>query len=52
MNLKKKNSIVNGLKDNGNFDEIIGFFTTHGLGIRNIMKLEKIYGEKVIIVRI
>lgn len=48
MNLKKKNSIVNGLKDNGNLDEIIGFFTTHGLGIRNIMKLEKIYGEKVI----
>ncbi|MBR3841225.1 MAG: ATP-dependent RecD-like DNA helicase [Erysipelotrichales bacterium] len=48
MSLKKKNSIINGLKDNGNLEEIIGFFTTHGLGIRNIMKLEKIYGEKVI----
>ena len=48
MSPKKKNSIINGLKYNGNLEEIIGFFTTHGLGIRNIMKLEKIYGEKVI----
>lgn len=48
VNPKKKKSIITGLTEKGNLDEIIGFFTTHGLGIRNIMKLEKAYGDRVI----
>lgn len=48
MTEKKKNVIVTGIRDNNNLEASIRFFTTHGLGIRNIMKLDRIYGSKVL----
>lgn len=48
MTEKKKTVIVSGLRDNNNLEASIRFFTTHGLGIRNIMKLDRIYGAKVL----
>lgn len=48
MTEKKKNVIVSGIRDNNNLEASIRFFTTHGLGIRNIMKLDRIYGSKVL----
>lgn len=48
MTPKKKEILVSGLRDNNDLEASIRFFTTHGIGIRNIMKLDKIYGSKVL----
>ena len=45
---KKKQSIREGLVIPGDQEEAIRFFTTHGLGIRNIMRLDRVYGNKVL----
>ena len=45
---KKKQAIRDGLVLPGDQEEAIRFFTTHGLGIRNIMRLDRIYGSKVL----
>lgn len=46
---KKKNdkriqSIINGIDENDEVDDSIVFFNKLGLGVRNIMKLEVVYG--------
>ncbi len=45
---KKKEALILGLTQNGDLDEAIEFFTLHGLSIRTIMKIEKIYGSKAL----
>jgi exodeoxyribonuclease V alpha subunit len=45
---KKKQAIREGLVLPGDQEEAIRFFTTHGLGIRNIMRLDRVYGAKVL----
>ena len=42
---KKEEAFVNGLVNYGEDEEAIRFFTTHGLGIRNILRLERAYGK-------
>lgn len=49
MTLKRKNSIIDGLKKaDDNSEKIIKYFTIHGLGIRNIMRIERAYGSEAI----
>src|SRR5690606_1890817 len=43
---KKEESIKAGLLNYGEDEEAIRFFTTHGLGIRNIMRLDRVYGKE------
>ncbi len=43
---KKEDSIKAGLLNYGEDEEAIRFFTTHGLGIRNIMRLDRVYGKE------
>lgn len=43
---KKKEAIIEGLIVAGEDEEALRFFTTHGLGIRNILRLERVYGKK------
>lgn len=43
---KKLDALMEGLVNAGDDEEAIRFFTTHGLGIRNILRLERIYGRK------
>lgn len=42
---KKEESIINGLIQYGEDEEAIRFFTTNGLGIRNILRLDRVYGK-------
>ena len=44
----KEEAIYEGLILAGQSEEAMKFFTTHGLGIRNIMRLDRIYGTKVL----
>ncbi|TXT16431.1 MAG: exodeoxyribonuclease V alpha subunit [Erysipelotrichaceae bacterium] len=44
----KEEAIYEGLILAGESEEAMKFFTTHGLGIRNIMRLDRIYGNKVL----
>lgn len=42
---KKEEALINGLINYGEDEEAIRFFTTNGLGIRNILRLERAYGK-------
>ena len=44
----KEEALYEGLVIAGQSEEAIRFFTTHGLGIRNIMRLDRIYGTRVL----
>jgi len=44
----KEESLYLGLIQADEHEEALRFFTTHGLGIRNIMRLDRIYGSKVL----
>jgi len=44
----KEEALYEGLVIAGQSEEAMKFFTTHGLGIRNIMRLDRIYGTKVL----
>lgn len=46
----KESALHEGLVMAGESEEALRFFTTHGLGIRNIMRLERIYGTSVLAV--
>lgn len=49
MTAKKKAAIVEGLNtENDSFEEALQFFSTHGLGIRNIIRLNRAYGKDAI----
>ena len=48
MNEKKKKVIQDGLNVQDDLQEAIAFFSTHGLGIRNIMRLDRIYGKEAL----
>ena len=43
---KKKQAIIEGFILAGEDEEALRFFSTHGFGIRNVMRLEKVYGKK------
>ncbi len=43
---KKRNAIIEGFALAGEDEEALRFFSTHGFGIRNVMRLEKVYGKK------
>ncbi len=45
---KKKQALIEGLIEQGDLEEAVRFFTTHGLGIRNIMRLDRAYGNKTL----
>lgn len=45
MTEKKKQTVVDGLKKAENdFDRTVSFLHSHGLGMKNIMKIDKFYG--------
>ncbi len=44
---KKKAAIVEGLRNNGDLEELIGFFSVAGIGMRTILKLKAQYGDEV-----
>ncbi len=44
----KEEALYEGLILAGQSEEAMKFFTTHGLGIRNIMRLDRIYGTQVL----
>jgi exodeoxyribonuclease V alpha subunit len=46
----KESALHEGLVMAGESEEALRFFTTHGLGIRNIMRLERVYGTGVLAV--
>lgn len=48
MNEKRRICIENGLLNEEDLETAIQFFTIHGLGIRNIMRLEKVYGKDIL----
>ncbi len=48
INEKKKKVIQEGLNVQDDLQEAIAFFSTHGLGIRNIMRLDRIYGKEAL----
>ena len=49
MTEKKKKAILDGLAASENqLEKTISFLSSHGLGIRNIMRLDRIYGEKAL----
>ncbi len=49
MTLKKKESLVDGILSNDDyFGEITKYFMQHGLGIRNIIRLNHAYGKETI----
>ena len=49
MNDKKKKVIVDGVAASENqLEKTISFLSSHGLGIRNIMRLDRVYGEKAL----
>lgn len=43
---KKKEVLIKGITHESDLDEAVSFFTLHGLSIRNIMKIDTIYGSK------
>lgn len=43
---KKKQAIIEGFILAGEDEEALRFFSTHGFGIRNVMRLERVYGKK------
>lgn len=45
INAKKKQSLLDGICNQDDLQQAIQFFSTHGLGIRNIMRLDRIYGK-------
>ncbi len=49
MTLKKKEAIIKGINNVDDIDESIQFFSTHGLGIRNIAKIQRIYGKDALL---
>lgn len=50
MTDKKKQALIDGVNsENDSFEEVLQFFTTHGLGIRNIIRLNRAYGKDSII---
>ena len=48
MNEKKRNIIYQGIRDHGDLDDSVVFFSQHGIGIRHIMKIEAAYGEDAV----
>lgn len=49
LNTKKKQAIIDGLQAAENdFDRTVSFLHSHGLGMRNIMKIDKIYGAHAV----
>ncbi|MBQ7889256.1 MAG: ATP-dependent RecD-like DNA helicase [Erysipelotrichaceae bacterium] len=49
MTEKKKKSILQGIAASENqLEKTISFLSSHGLGIRNIMRLDRVYGEKAL----
>ncbi len=43
---KKEEALISGLINYGEDEEAIRFFTTNGLGIRNILRLDRVYGKE------
>jgi len=48
MNKAKKDVLLDGLLNQDDLEQAIAFFSTYGLGIRNIMRLERIYGKEAL----
>lgn len=49
MTDKKRKSILEGIAASENqLEKTISFLSSHGLGIRNIMRLDRVYGEKAL----
>lgn len=48
LNEKKRDSIRQGIKEFESLDDSVVFFTNLGLSMRNIMKLESVYGEEAV----
>lgn len=45
LNDRKIESILHGIEDHEELDDSIIFFTQHGISVKNIMKMEAVYGE-------
>lgn len=47
---KKKQILIAGITQQDDLDEAIAFFTTHGLSIRQVMAIDRVYGKEAITV--
>lgn len=48
MNEKKRNAIYQGIREHGDLDDSIVFFSKFGMSVKNIMKLEAAYGKEAV----
>lgn len=48
MNEKKRNAVYQGIKDHGDMDDSIAFFSQYGMNVKTIMKIEAAYGEEAV----
>lgn len=46
LNENKRKSIKNGIKEFESLDDSVAFFTNLGISMRNILKIEAVYGEE------
>lgn len=48
LNDKKKASILQGIREHGDLDDSVVFFSQFGISVKNIMKIEAAYGEQAV----
>lgn len=48
LNDRKRTSIMQGIMEHDDLDDSIVFFTKYGISVKNIMKIEAVYGEEAI----
>lgn len=49
MTKKRKDTLLEGLKASENeFEKTVSFLQSHGLGIRNIMRIDRVYGKEAL----
>lgn len=48
LSKKARLSIIEGINENHDLEKAISFFSNYGLGIKNIMKMDKFYGKDLL----
>ena len=48
LSVANQQVLIEGIRDHVNLEEAISFFTTKGLGVRMVMKIERMYGKDAI----
>lgn len=48
MNEKRRNIIYQGIRDHGDLNDSIAFFSQYGINVKTMMKIEAVYGEDAV----